>query len=89
MHLSEEQAGFRPGRSTVEQIFVWRQLAERYIEAQNGELVNVFMTSRKRLIGSGILECIECCNITTYPRKLTALIQNLYSQAASAVRIGV
>src|SRR4029077_4502191 len=34
-HLSEEQAGFRPGRSTLEQIFVWRQLAERYIEAHD------------------------------------------------------
>ena len=89
MHLSEEQAGFRSGRSTVEQIFVWRQLAERYIEAQNGELVNVFIDFKKafdRVWHTGMYRVLQHYNI---PRKLTALIQNLYSQAVSAVRIGV
>jgi hypothetical protein len=88
MNLSEEQAGFRPGRSTVEQIFVWRQLAERYIEAQHGELVNVFIDFKKafdRVWHAGMLRVLQHYNI---PRKLTALIQNLYSQAVSAVRIG-
>ena len=88
MHLSEEQAGFRPGRSTIEQIFVWRQLAERYIEVQNGELVNVFIDFKKafdRVWHTGMFRVLQHYNI---PRKLTALIQNLYSQAVSAVRIG-
>ena len=30
--LSEAQAGFRPGRATVDQIFSLRQLAEKYLE---------------------------------------------------------
>jgi hypothetical protein len=87
-HLSEEQAGFRPGRSTVEQIFVWCQLAERYIEAQNGELVNVFIDFKKafdRVWHTGMFRVMQHYNI---PRKITALIQNLYSQAVSAVRVG-
>jgi hypothetical protein len=87
-HLSEEQAGFRPDRSTVEQIFVWRQLAERYIEAQHGELVNVFIDFKKafdRVWHAGMLRVLQHYNI---PRKLTAMIQNLYSQAVSAVRVG-
>src|ERR1051325_7267393 len=42
-HLSEEQAGFCPGCSTVEQVFFWRQLAEHYLESQNDKLVNVFI----------------------------------------------
>ena len=87
-NLSEEQAGFRPGRSTVEQIFVWKQLAERYMEAQNGELVNVFIDFKKafdRVWHTGMFKVMQHYNI---PRKLTALIQNLYSQAVSAVRIG-
>jgi hypothetical protein len=88
MHLSEEQAGFRPGRSTVEQIFMWRQLAERYIEAQDGVLVNVFIDFKKafdRVWHEGMFRVLQHYNI---PRKLTAMIQNLYSQAVSAVRIG-
>jgi Reverse transcriptase (RNA-dependent DNA polymerase)/Endonuclease-reverse transcriptase len=87
-NLSEEQAGFRPGRSTVEQIFVWRQLAERYMEVQNGELVNVFIDFKKafdRVWHTGMFKVMQHYNI---PRKLTALIQNLYSQAVSAVRFG-
>ena len=33
--LSEEQAGFRQGRGTIDQIFVIRQLAEKYTESNN------------------------------------------------------
>jgi len=87
-NLSDTQAGFRPGRSTVEQIFVWRQLAERYMEAQNGELVNVFIDFKKafdRVWHTGMFKVMQHYNI---PRKLTALIENLYRQAVSAVRIG-
>jgi exonuclease III len=88
MHLSEEQAGFRPGRSTVEQIFVWKQLAERYLEVQNGELVNVFIDFKKafdRVWHTGMVRVLQHYNI---PRKLVVLIQDLYNQAVSAVRIG-
>ena len=87
-HLSEEQAGFRKGRSTVEQIFVWKQLAEHYMEVQNGELINVFIDFKKafdRVWQSGMFRVLQHYNI---PRKLTALIKDLYSQAVSAVRIG-
>ena len=36
--IAEEQAGFRPGRSTTEQIFNLRILCERYLQHQSGPL---------------------------------------------------
>ena len=57
--ISEEQAGFRPGLSTIEQIFIWRQITERYMESQNGELVNVFIDFKKafdKVWHTGMLE---------------------------------
>ena len=62
--------------------------AERYIEVQNGELLDVFIDFKKafdRVWHTGMFRVLQHYNI---PRKLTALIQNLYSQAVSAVRIG-
>ena len=86
--LSEEQAGFRPNRSTVEQIFVWKQLAERFLETQNGEMVGIFIDFKKafdRVWHLGMFRTLQHYNI---PQKLTNLIKSLYNQAVSAVRIG-
>ena len=58
------------------------------MEAQNGELVNMFIDFKKafdRVWHTGMFKVMQHYNI---PRKLTALIENLYSQAVSAVRIG-
>ena len=40
--IDEEQAGFRPGRSTTEQIFNLRILCERYLQHQQ-DLYHVFI----------------------------------------------
>lgn len=86
--LSNTQAGFRTGRSTIEQIFVWKQLAERYLETQNGCMVNVFIDFKKafdRVWHLGLVRVLKHYNI---PPELCVLIQSLYGQAVSAVRVG-
>ena len=40
--IAEEQAGFRAGRSTIEQIFKLRILCEKYLQHQQN-LYNVFI----------------------------------------------
>ena len=46
MIIAEEQAGFRPGRSTTEQIFKLRILCERYLQYQQ-DLFHVFVDFKK------------------------------------------
>ena len=44
--ISEEQAGFRAGRSTTEQIFNLRLLCEKYLQHQQ-DLYHVFTDFKK------------------------------------------
>ena len=44
--IAEEQAGFRPGRSTTKQIFNLRILCERYLQHQQ-DLYHVFIDFKK------------------------------------------
>ena len=41
--LAEEQAGFRPGRSTIEQVFALKMLIQRRIEKKDGKVLDVFI----------------------------------------------
>ena len=50
--IAEEQAGFRAGRSTTEQIFNLRILGEKYLQHQQS-LYHVFIGFRRPLTGYG------------------------------------
>ena len=49
--IAEEQAGFRPGRSTTEKIFNLRILCERYLQHQQ-DLYHVFIEKTKLMINN-------------------------------------
>ena len=80
--IAEEQAGFRPGRSTTEQIFSLRILCERYLQHQQ-DLYHVFIDFKKafdRVWHAALWATMRLYNINT---KLINAIQNL--KATSAV----
>ena len=82
--ISEEQAGFRAGRSTTEQIFNLCILCEKYLQHQQ-DLYHVFIDFRKafnRVWHAALLATMKKYNITT---NLIHVIQNLYNKATSAV----
>ena len=82
--IVEEQAGFRPGRSTTEQIFSLRILCERYLQHQQ-ELFHVFVDFKKafdRVWHAALWSTMKLYNINA---NLIKVIESLYSKATSAV----
>ena len=82
--IAEEQAGFRPGRSTTEQIFSLRILCERYLQHQQ-DLFHVFVDFKKafdRVWHAALWSTMKLYNINANLIKVT---ESLYSKATSAV----
>ena len=82
--IAEEQAGFRPRRSTTEQVFNLRIICERYLQHQQ-DLYHVFVDFKKafdRVWHAALWSTMRLYNINT---NLTRAIENLYNRASSAV----
>ena len=82
--IAEEQAGFRAGRSTTEQIFNLRILCEKYLQHQQ-DLCHVFIDFKKafnRVSHAAVLATVKKYNIST---NLIQVIKNLYNEPTSAI----
>ena len=81
--ITEEQACFRAGRSTTEQIFNLRILCEKYLQHQQ-DLYHVFIDFKKAFnrVWHAALWATMKYNIST---NLIRVIKNLYDKATSAV----
>ena len=83
-HLVEEQAGFRPGRSTVEQIFNCGIMMEKHLQHQK-ELFHDFIDFKKafdRVWHDGLWHALCSFGIE---EGLVQIMKSLYSSASSAV----
>ena len=82
--IKEEQAGFRAGRSTTEQIFYLRILCEEYLQHQQS-LYHVFVNFKKafdRVWHAALWATMRLCNIND---NLIRTIECLYNKATSTV----
>ena len=83
--IAEEQAGFRAGRSTTEQIFNLRILCEKYLQHQQN-LYHVFIDFKKafdRVWHAALWATMRKYNISA---NLVRTIEQLYDKATSAVQ---
>ena len=83
-NIAEEQAGFRTGRSTTEQIFNLCILCEKYLQHQQ-DLYHVFTDFKKafdRVWHAALWATMKKYNIST---NLIQVIKNLYNKATSAI----
>ena len=80
---AEEQAGFRAGRSTTEQIFNPCILSEKYLQHQQ-DLYHVFIDFKAfdRVWHTALWATVKKYNIST---NLIQAIKNLYNKDTSAV----
>ena len=86
--IAEEQAGFRTGRSTTEQIFNLRIICEKYLQHQQN-LYHVFIDFKKafdRVWHASLWPILRQYNIGN---NLIHVIQRLYERATSEVFINV
>ena len=84
--IAEEQAGFRRGRSTIEQIFNLRILCEKHLQHQRN-IYHVFIDFKKafdRVWHEALWATMKKFNISG---KLFETIQSLYENAMSAVLV--
>ena len=82
--IAEEEAGFRAGRSTTEQIFNLCILYEKYLQHQQ-DLYHVFIDFKKafnRVWHAALWAIMKKYNIST---NFIQVIKNLYDKATSAV----
>ena len=82
--IAEEQAGFRAGWSTTEQIFNLRILCEKYLQHQQ-DLYHVFIDFKRafdRVWHAAMSATMKKYNIST---NLIHVIKNLFNKATSAV----
>ena len=84
--IAEEQAGFRKGRSTVEQIFNLRVLCEKYDQHQR-DIYHVFIDFKKAFDSvwhDALWATMKRYNMGS---KVIKIIQELYAKATSAVLV--
>ena len=82
--MTKEQAGFRAGRSTTEQIFSLHILCEKYLQHQQ-DLYHVFIDFKKafdKVWHAPLWETMKKYNIST---NLLQVINNLSNKATSAI----
>lgn len=84
--MAEEQAVFRPGRGTIEQIFSLRLIVE-YLALQDKELYLIFIDFKKVFDWVWQQRLLKVLHHYGIHPKLINLIENLYKKMQSAIRV--
>ena len=84
--ISESQAGFRPGRSTVDQLFTLRQITEKYRE-KGKDLFCCYIDFEKAFDSVWQEGVWKALRFFGFSAKIIRLLQSLYSKSKSAVRV--
>ena len=84
--ISESQARFRPGSSTVDQLFTLRQIAEKFLD-KDRELYCCYIDFEIAFDSVWQEGVWKALRFFGFPQKIINLLQALYSNSLSAVRV--
>lgn len=87
--MAEEQAIFRQGRGSIEQIFSLRFMVEKYLALQDKELCSIFIDFKKVFDGVWHQYLWKVLHHSGYHPKLINLIENQYKKTQSAIRVRI
>jgi len=85
--LSEAQAGFRAGRSTIDQLFSLRLLAEKYYEHER-DLYICYVDFQKAFDSVWRKGLWQVMRHLGYDNKIIRLLESMYRRTVSSVRVG-
>ena len=85
--LTEAQAGFRPGRSTIDQLFTLRLLAEKYYEFWK-DLYICYVDFQKAFDSVWRKGLSQVMRHLGYDIIIIRLLEGMYHNTASSVRVG-
>ena len=85
--LRENQCGFRPGRSTVDQIFTLRQIIEMRMQHKRPTIV-AFIDFKAAFDSVDRSRMYELLALIGLPLKIIRLIERLYAGSKCVVRVG-
>jgi hypothetical protein len=83
--IRENQAGFRPGRGCIDQIFTLRQILENR-HSYRRPTVTVFLDLKAAFDSVDRDVLWRCLSLKGIPKKFTSIFQSLYSHSHSRVR---
>ena len=83
--LLEEQVGFRSGRGCIEQIFVIRQLMEKYLETE--EMFAAFIDMERHMTKCGGTHVGTFERIWSEGQVILGSIKTLYKESKACVRV--
>lgn len=87
VEISEEQSGFRSGRSCVDNIFCLKQLAEKTI-ARSRELHLIFIDLKKAYDTVPVNQLWKAIENATIPTEYQNALKKLYNDTKSQIKIG-
>ena len=86
--INEEQAGFRPGYSTVDNLFVFNSLIHKYVYSNNSSLFGIFVDFKKAYDLIRRDDLVAKISGTGISSRMVKMLKSIYSEINACIKTG-